>query len=87
MIFVLLVEAVILPLAHLSFLSSLKIGSSVALVSTLFATAPVWIFVFSSILSTGKLKILNEDTSPKRLFIKTIAIGVTVTGIVGVTLL
>ena len=87
MIFVLLVEAVILPLAHLSFLSSMKIGSSVALVSTLFATAPVWVFIFSSLLSTGKLKLLNENTHPKRLFIKSIAISVTVLAIVGITLL
>lgn len=87
MVFVLVVEAVILPLAHLSFLSSLKIGNSVALVSTLFATAPVWVFVFSSVLSIGIFKILNENTNPKRLFIKSVAISITVLAIVGIILL
>tara|TARA_B100000029_G_scaffold109626_1_gene101131 strand:- start:6953 stop:7882 length:930 start_codon:yes stop_codon:yes gene_type:complete len=87
MVFVLVVEAVILPLAHLSFLSSLKIGNSVALVSTLFATAPVWVFVFSSVLSIRIFKILNEHTNPKRLFIKSVAISITVLAIVGIILL
>ena len=86
-IFVLVVEAVILPMSHMAFLTSMKIGSSVALVATLFATAPVWVFLCSSLLSTGKLRILNENISPKRLFVKTIAITITVLAIIGITLL
>lgn len=87
LIFVLLVEAVIMPLGHLSFLTAMKIGHSVALVSALFGTVPLWVFVITTVLSTGKLKILSENINPRRLFMKSIAITVTVLGIVGITLL
>jgi len=39
------------------------------------------------VLSIGIFKILNEHTNPKRLFIKSVAISITVLAIVGIILL
>lgn len=84
-IFALVTEAGILPVAHLLMLEAFSEGP-VALVSTTIATIPVWVFLFSTGLSTKFWNVLGEPLNPRTLAVKTIAIGGIVAGIAGITL-
>ena len=84
-IFALVNEAGILPVAHLLMLEAFSEGP-VALVSTTIATIPVWVFLFSTGLSTKFWNVLGEPLNPRTLAVKTIAIGGIVAGIAGITL-
>jgi len=83
-VFALVTEAGVLPVAHLLMLEAFSKGP-VSLVSATIATVPVWVFLFSTALSTRLWNVLSEPLKPGTLAIKAIAIGGIVAGVVGIT--
>ena len=83
---ILLTEAIVMPVAHVFFLEAFKRGQ-VALVATIFATAPLWVFIFSSILSLPKIRIMDERLNHSALVQKGLAIVLVVIGITGINIL
>ncbi len=79
------IEGGVLAGAHLIMLAAFNSGP-VALVSTLVATIPVWVFAFSTVLSTRWWNVLHEPLRPETLAVKAVAILLIVGGVAGVTL-
>ncbi|MBM3948712.1 MAG: hypothetical protein FJ312_05635 [SAR202 cluster bacterium] len=79
-------EAGILPLGHILMLRAFDTGPA-ALVATLVSTVPAWVFLVSTLLSTPKLKLMNEPLQTRALAVKLVAIGMVVGGIAVIALL
>ncbi len=82
-IFALAIEAGVMPIAHLLMLAAFSDGP-VSLVSATIATVPVWIFLFSTALSTRLWNVLSEPLKPGTLFIKALSIVGIVAGVAGI---
>ena len=83
---IILTEAVIMPIGHLFFLQAFQEGD-VALVATVYATVPIWVFVISSVLSLPWFNIMQEQIGRGAIVQKGIATVMVVIGIVGINLL
>lgn len=83
---VLFAELLLFPFSVFLMIRALSIGP-VALVSTLLATVPVWVFILSTALSTRRWNLLNEPLDKKTLALKGMGTALIVAGIVGVSLL
>ncbi|MBM3945453.1 MAG: hypothetical protein FJ317_08220 [SAR202 cluster bacterium] len=81
-----LAELILFPAAVLMMVFATDLGP-VSLVSTVNATVPVWVFLLSTLFSTGRLNLLNERIDKKSLALKGVAISLMLLGVIGVTLL
>ncbi len=59
----------------------------VSVVSALVGTRPVFVFLYSSILSSSLLGLMNEPVNPKTLAVKAVAIAMVVVGVGVITIL
>ncbi|MBM3947697.1 MAG: DMT family transporter [SAR202 cluster bacterium] len=83
---ILVAEILLFPFSVFLMVRALSIGP-VALVSTVMATVPVWVFVLSIALSTRRWNLLNEPLDKRTLALKGVGIALIVAGIAGVSLL
>ena len=79
-------EAGLMPLAHIFMLRAFATGP-VALVSTLFSSVPIWVFLVSTLLSTSWFKVMDEPLQKRALALKVVAITMVVGGVALITLL
>jgi transporter family protein len=83
---ILVAELLVFPFSVFLMVRALSIGP-VALVSTVMATVPVWVFFFSTAMSTRRWNLLNEPLDKQTLALKGAGIALIVAGIAGVSLL
>lgn len=81
-----LTEMLIFPAAVLMMVFATDLGP-VSLVSTINATVPAWVLLFSTLLSIGRWNLLNESLDRRTLTLKGIAVTLMLVGVLGVTLL
>jgi len=81
-----LTEAVIMPVGHIFFLQAFQRGD-IALVATVYATVPIWVFAISSVLSTSRLRLMQEQLTRGAIVQKGAATVLVVLGIIGINLL
>jgi hypothetical protein len=82
----LLAEFALAPFAVWLNVAAISLGP-VSLVSTATATRPLFVFGFSTLLSTRLLPMLEEPLELKTLSVKFVAVGMVLGGIVMLTLL
>jgi len=79
-------EMLIFPAAVLMMVFATDLGP-VSLVSTINATVPAWVLLFSTLFSIGRWNLLNEPLDRRTLTLKGIAVVLMLLGVLGVTLL
>ncbi len=81
-----LAEFALAPLAVWLNVAAINLGP-VSLVATATATRPLFVFFYSTLLSTRAFPLLEEPLEPRILAVKLVAIGMVLGGIVALTLL
>jgi drug/metabolite transporter (DMT)-like permease len=79
-------EFILVPAAILLLITATKLGP-VSLVATITGTRPVFILVYSTILSLPRLKLLDESLDSSSLAIKLVSVVMIIGGIVSLSLL
>ena len=80
-----LAEFSLAPLAVLLNVTAISLGP-VSLVSTITGTRPIFVFIFGTLLSTSRFKLLEEPLDSKTLTVKFVSIAMIVIGIGVLTL-
>ena len=78
-------EGVLTPIALVSLIFATKLGP-VSLVATLTSTQPIFVFLYTAILSMPGLRLMNESLSRGTLALKLISVVMIVSGIISLSL-
>ena len=79
-------EGVLTPIALVSLMLATKLGP-VSLVATLTSTQPIFVFLYTAILSLPGLRLMNESANRGTLALKLISVVMIVSGIISLSLL
>ena len=86
LVLLLVSEVFLVPLAILLMITATKLGP-VSLVATFTATRPVFVFIYSALLSLPRLRVMNENLAPGTLAVKLASVAMIIGGSVGLSLL
>ena len=78
-------EGVLTPIALVSLIVATKLGP-VSLVATLTSTQPIFVFLYTAILSMPGLRLMNESLNRGTLALKLISVVMIVAGIISLSL-
>ena len=78
-------EVILVPVAILLMITATKLGP-VSLVATVTGTRPIFILIYSTVLSLPSLKVLNESLDSRSLTVKLVSVLMIIGGIVSLSL-
>jgi drug/metabolite transporter (DMT)-like permease len=85
LVLLLATEFILVPVAILLMITATKLGP-ISLVATITGTRPVFILIYSTILSLPSLKVLNESLDSSSLTVKLVSVVMIIGGIVSLSL-
>ena len=72
-------EGILIPIAVTSMIAATKLGP-ISLVATIAGTRPIFVFLYSTILSLPRIQILNETLDRRTLAVKFASVAIIITG-------
>ncbi|MCI0868240.1 MAG: DMT family transporter [Chloroflexi bacterium] len=80
LLLLLLSEGILIPIAVTSMIAATKLGP-ISLVATVAGTRPIFVFLYSTVLSMPRIRLLNESLDRRTMFVKIASVAMIITGI------